>query len=252
MQRTVAVLVTAFALLLASCASTGEGTTSTTQPPVTSVPTTTVASPTTPPTTQAPTTTVPPTAVAPPTTSPASGVIDWDDPTVVVELGDGWTIQKCLGDGPFLCVERDGSPVGALEAMSYPVDSIDLLDPAADPADNLATFAEGFYEAIGTDRAAGCGDDYGFDPIGPNPVTLGGQEGIEYGFTGTMADGSPSELNIQYATIVGDQIISIAAIAYDEAGCLGRDDLSTWDSASLTEFRPYLKPVMEVTPLPEL
>ncbi len=44
----------------------------------------------------------------------------------------------------------------------------------------------------------------------------------------------------------------IVAIAYDEGGCPGRDDLSTWDSATLAEFRPLLEAVLRVTPLPAI
>ena len=83
----------------------------------------------------------------------------------------------------------------------------------------------------------------------PQPITLGDTPGISFGYIGTMRDGSPSELNLQYAAVVGDQIVSIVAIAYDE-GCPGRDDLSGFRSSELAEFRPYLEEVLTTTPLP--
>lgn len=241
MQRTLAALGTALALFTGGCAGEGTGTNAPpTSPPSSAPPPSTVASPTT----------VAP-ASTPPTTDAAASVIDWDDPSVVVDLGEGWTIGACEGEAPFLCVERDGNIVGGLEAISYPVDSFDALDPAAAPAENLDTFVAEFHEAMSTDRASGCGADYGFESIGPDPFVLGGHEAIGYGFAGTLADGSPSELNLQYATIVGDTIVSVVAIAYDEGGCPGRDDLSTWDSATLSEFRSRMEQVLEVSPLPE-
>lgn len=149
-----------------------------------------------------------------------------------------------------MCVERDGRPVGSIEAISYPISSFDNLDSAAAADINLLAFAKAFHEAVAADRAAGCGPDYGFEKLGPDEFTLGGSSGIFYGFVGNLADGAPSELNQQYATIVGDQVISITAIAYDEGGCPGRDDTSTWDSLTLSEFRPFLERALHDSPLP--
>ncbi|MGH8946084.1 MAG: hypothetical protein ACRDVL_08045 [Acidimicrobiia bacterium] len=192
---------------------------------------------------------------APMPDQPRDGVgamVDWEDTGKVVELQDGWTVHACEGDAPVLCVEREGLPVGVVEAIAYPVSSFDDLDPAADPGTNLRAFAQGFVEAIGADRAAGCGPEYEFQPIPVEAFVLGGTPGIAYGFVGTMPDGRSSELNLQYATIVGDQVLSIVAIAYDGGGCPGRDELSTFDSDTLADFRPHLESLLHESPLPEL
>lgn len=181
-----------------------------------------------------------------------SAVVDWKDPSKVTDLGDGWTIQACEGDGPFLCVERDGVNVGTLEGIAFPVASFDALDPDGDVAANLATFANDFHESLEADRTATCGDGYVFDRLGPETFGMGGTPGIFYGYRGTMADGSPAELNLQYATIAGDQIVAITAIAYDEGQCPGRDDTSSWDSETLSEFRSRLERVIQESPLPDL
>ena len=39
---------------------------------------------------------------------------------------------------------------------------------------------------------------------------------IAFGFSGQNADGSSSELNLQYATVHGDDVVLITAAAYDE------------------------------------
>ncbi|MGH8957074.1 MAG: hypothetical protein ACRDVK_00200 [Acidimicrobiia bacterium] len=135
---------------------------------------------------------------------------------------------------------------------SYPIGSFDDLDPRGDPRENLELFASGFAEAIGSDRAAGCGPDHGFDPFPVGDFVLGGTPGIGFGFVGTLPDGEPSELNLQYATVVGDQILSVVAIAYDEGGCPGRDDLSGFDSSTLAEFRPRLEAILHESPLPAI
>ncbi len=177
--------------------------------------------------------------------------MDWFDPAVVAEVEGGWAVHACEGDAPLLCVERDGVTVGTIDAMAYPVSSFDDLDPSDDAAANLRTFAEGFVEALGEDRAAGCGSDYQFTPLPSESFPIGGA-GIFYGFEGHLADGSPSEVNLQYATIVGDSIVTMVAIAYDDGGCPGRDDTSGWDSATLTEFRPWLEMVLVDSPLPDI
>lgn len=189
-----------------------------------------------------------------PNQPPTSGtaVIDWEDPAKGVQLDGGWAVQACEGEGAFLCVERDGQTVGVVEATSFPIGSFDVLDPRGDPRENLELFASGFAEAIGSDRAAGCGSDYDFDSIPVSDFVLGGTPGIEFGFVGTLPDGKPSELNLQYATVVGDQILSIVAIAYDEGGCPGRDELSSFDSATLAEFRPRLEAILHESPLPDI
>ncbi len=177
-------------------------------------------------------------------------VVDWVDPAQAVELDGGWTVAACEGDAPLLCVARDGAPVGVVEAAAYPLASFPLLDPGAGDAANLRAIAADFVEAMRADRAAGCGTDYGFEPIEPEPFELGDAAGLAYGFTGTRADGAPSELNLQYTAIESGRIVSIVAIAYDEGGCPGRDDLSSFDSATLAAFRPHLEAILHATPLP--
>lgn len=187
-----------------------------------------------------------------PSQAPPAAQVDWVDSTKSVQLEGGWTVSACEGDAPLLCVARNGAPVGVVEATAYPVDSFDDLDPQGEASDNLRELAAGFVEALRQDRDAGCPEGYDFDPHDPVEIELGGNEALAYGYTGTMPDGSPSELNLQYSTIVGDRIISIVAIAYDEGGCPGRDDLSGFDSAQLAEVRDQLEALLQASPLPEV
>ena len=142
--------------------------------------------------------------------------VDWGDSGRRVIFDIGWSIYACDGDAPLLCVEKDGRPVGVVEAMAHPIGSFPDLDTEESPQSTLRTFAAGFVDSLRRDRAEGCGPDYGFAPMAPQPITLGDTPGISFGYIGTMRDGSPSELNLQYAAVVGDQIVSIVAIAYDE------------------------------------
>lgn len=181
-----------------------------------------------------------------------AGLIQWDEPDHVANLGSGWTVRACDGLGGFLCVERDGVQVGTLERMTSALSSFDNVDPAADSASNLANLADGFHDAIGSDLAEGCPADYVFEKLGPDAFVLAESPGIFFGFVSMLPDGAPLDMNLQYATIVGSQVISITAGAY-KGGCLGRDDLATlgtWDSITLSEFRPFLEAALHDSPLP--
>lgn len=179
-------------------------------------------------------------------------IVDWTDPNSAVTFDDGWGIAACEGDAPLLCAEKGGASVGTIEAAAYPMASFEGLDPAAGAEENLVAFADGFLKALGDDRAAGCGPDYFFEPLEIRDFVVAASPGVAFGFEGVMPDGSPSELNLQYATIIEDKVISITAIAYDEGGCPGRDELSGFRTVDLVEFRPHLESVLHESPLPPL
>lgn len=194
------------------------------------------------------TTSLPPAATTPTTAVPVT--IDWTDPDTVTELGEGWSVAACEGGATLLCVSRDGKEAGVVEALAYPLESFDGYDPAATPADTLALIAEDFLASMKADRRAGCGGDYHFEAMPPRDFILGGLPGISYGFVGTLGDGSPSELNLQYSTVINENLVLVVAAAYDEGGCPGKDELLSFDSAGLAEFRPHLERLLEASPLP--
>lgn len=177
--------------------------------------------------------------------------IEWGNPDARVVFDEvGWVIAACDGDGPLLCVERDGRHVGAVEAAAYPLDTMNRLDPSAPREVILDDFAGHFFDDMSADRRVGCGTGYVFERIEPRPFPLGDTTGIAFGFVGTMADGRASELNLQYATVVEDRIVLLTAAAYDDDGCPGRDDLGGFRSRELADFRPYLEDVLDGSPLP--
>ena len=203
-----------------------------------------------PGTTHAPEPTAPSTTVPDPDPDVDTPILYWNDSSRTTNLGRGFTASACPGDAPLLCVFKDGEQVGYLEALAFPIASFPSLDPDADTDTNLALFADGFFDDMAADRATGCGDEYMFERIDPERIVLGKTPGIVFGFAGTMPNGDPSEYNLQYATIVGDTILTIVAAAYDEGGCPGRDELSAFRSADLIELRPHLEPALHESPLP--
>ncbi len=180
----------------------------------------------------------------------SAGLIQWSDPAHTADLGGGWTARVCDAGGDLLCVEKDRVAAGTVEARSLPLSSFKDLNSEAATSVKLNAVAEGFHESVGSDRTAACPTDYSVEILGPERFRLAGDPGMFYGFVGTLGDGAPSELNLQYASIVGDQVVVLAAIAYDEGGCPGRGGLSNWDSIALSEFRPFLEPALEDSPLP--
>lgn len=237
--RPTLVLLT-LSLVVAACSSDGSDAESTT----TTAPTTTSA----PTTTPEPTTTMPPSTTT--TTTPPAMAIDWDDRATAVELPDGWTVSHCEGSAPLLCVARNGEVVGVVERFIADPHTYSGYDPKADDDANLRAIAADFVDAFAADRAAGCGDGYDLEALEPETFPWGGGSGLAYGFAGTTADGSPSEYNLQYSTISHGRLIFLVAAAYDEGGCPGKDDLISFDTATLEAFEPHLEALLANSPLP--
>ena len=228
-------ILLALSLVIAACGNDGaEAGSTTTQPTTTTAPTTTTVAP------QTTTTTAPPMSVQ----------IDWDDPDMDVELPDGWAVSRCEGSAPLLCVAHDGEVVGVVERFIADPLTYSAYDSEADDAANLRAIAADFVEAFAADRAVGCGDGYVLEPIEPEPFEWGGTSGLAYGFRGTTADGTPSEYNLQYSTISHGRLIFLVSAAYDEGGCPGKDDLISFDTATLAAFQPHLETLLVDSPLP--
>ena len=227
-------LVLVLGLLGAACGTEGATSTTTTTTPAT--------------TTTSPTTTTEPTTTTTLPVTPA--VIDWDDPNMGVELGEGWTVTHCEGSAPLLCVARDGEVVGVVERFIADPHTYSAYDHEADDDTNLRAIAADFIEVFATDRSAGCGDDYVVEPLEPEGFEWGGAPGLAYGFRGTAGDGTPSEYNLQYSTISEGRLIFLVAAAYDEGGCPGKDDLVSFDSATLEAFQPHLETLLADSQLP--
>jgi hypothetical protein len=239
MRTRVFPLLLVLSLFVAACGAEGadgEATTSTTEPTTTTAPATTTS-------TTAPTTTT----TAPPETPV---VIDWDDRAMTVELGVGWTVSHCEGSAPLLCVARDGDVIGVIERFIADPHTYTVYDSEVDDALNLRAIATDFIDAFIADRAAGCGQDYVLEPLEPETFEWGGTPGLAYGFRGTAADGTPSEYQLQYSTISHGRLILLVASAYDEGGCPGKDDLTSFGTADLEAFEPHLETLLANSPLP--
>lgn len=134
----------------------------------------------------------------------------------------GWTVAACDGSGPFLCVEHSGEPIGSVSTAIYPIADFDFLEVGGDAETNLRALANDYIRAFIDDRAAGCGSDYVVEPVTPASFVLAGTPGLSFGFDGTMQDGRPSEMNVQYAAVVEKHIVAVVVSAHADDGGPGR------------------------------
>ena len=116
--------------------------------------------------------------------------VDWRARTVTPSSVGPWEVRFCEGDGPLICLHRDGTLRGALEVNTFPLDSFD--DPSLD------AIAEDTVRTFQADRKDGCGADYVVraDPKRSYPVL--GTDGRRYGWS-VPKDGAIVERNLTYA-----------------------------------------------------
>jgi hypothetical protein len=178
--------------------------------------------------------------------------IDLSDRTVSVRAGD-LTIAFCDGDGPFLCISRNGEHLGSIEYASTPLGSYDVvrdvLAAGGDHDQALRAHASDFLASFEHDRPAGCGPDYQVVPEGPTPVTVAERDGMRVGFRG-MRDGRTLERVMLHAVIEGDTFYSFTTSGYEPDGCLSQE--SHFRVAELDAFAPLLDRILAQTTLPPL
>jgi len=137
-------------------------------------------------------------------------------------MGDGYVLGPCSGDADqFACISRNGSVIGSAEHLALPADNFDLLDGVDDPAESIELIAADYVSTFTADREATC-PNLEFVPLAPTISTIGGREGLTYGFE-ELDGGRVVEKNVIYG-VRGDETIdlfSFSAIA--EGACLSNE-----------------------------
>jgi hypothetical protein len=174
------------------------------------------------------------------TTAVAAVTVDWEALALDVDLGDGFHARHCEGDAPLLCIERAGVPVGVVELMDFP----------AEDGPPLAERIADLYRTTTADRAQGCAPGYRFQGDAPQPARVAGGDGLRYGFTGTFADGLPSERTIGWMVVRGDVVTVISAAADEAHGCLPPEGAGHFAVATLTAAAPALERLVAGSRLP--
>jgi hypothetical protein len=180
------------------------------------------------------------TATATATATAKPLIVDWEDPGLDVDLGGGVRARHCEGDAPLLCIERAGVPVGVVELLDLPAgDHQPLGDRIAD-----------VYRTTKQDRAQGCPAGYWFEPVPPEPASVAGGAALRYGFTGSFADGRPSERTIAWMVDRGETVTVLAAAADEPDGCLPPEGAGHFTLATLEAAAPGLERLVAGSRLP--
>ena len=182
----------------------------------------------------------PPTSTTTATTAPAPVAVDWEAPGLDVAIGAGLRARHCEGDAPLLCIERAGIPVGVVELIDLPAGEARPLE------DRIADL----YRSTAADRAQGCPAGYRFETEAPRRATVGGGEGLRYGFTGTFADGRPSERTIAWMVERGEVITVVVAAADEADGCLPPEGAGHFTTATLDAAAGALERLVAGSRLP--
>lgn len=204
----------------------------------------------------APTATPPPAGTPTPSEPEAPGV---DAPIAVdlapggdaVPLDNGWTVQHCEGDAPFVCVrDGEGTLRGTVEYLAYPASEA-MTEAVANGtvAAALEAMVEEQHAAIAADRAEGCGPtyDYRAEPVRLTTLRTGAPAAV-YGFSGVV-DGDEIERQRSYFTVHDGQVWILSAPASDPEGCMATD-LDEFTPTDLTRFEPYLERIVAGSQLP--
>lgn len=187
-------------------------------------------------------------AVRPSPPEPAPIAVDWSDPQLSVEAGDGWTIRRCTTAVPALCVDLNGAPAGHVLMEDVP----SLGQEGSQSADlkqaTLAVRTQTVYGLLQRHRTERCGPTYTVETVSPRPMELREGPGLKYGAAGSHG-GRVVERTIGYRLLRGEIETLIEATAIEPGTCLTPED-PTFTVEQLAAFEPVLDRVAAGSHLP--
>jgi hypothetical protein len=180
--------------------------------------------------------------------SPAAITVDWTDPQLAVDAGDGWIIRRCASQVPALCVDRNGAPAGHVMMEDLPSLGQELAGSDDLKQAILAVRTQTVYGLLRRHRAEKCGATYSVDTVTPRPVRVAAGTGLRYEGTGSQ-DGHVVERTIGYRLLRGKVETLIEATAIEPGSCLTPED-PTFRIAQLESFEELLERVVAGSRLP--
>jgi hypothetical protein len=180
---------------------------------------------------------------------PAPIRVDWADPGLSVDAGDGWTIVRCAGEHIALCVEKDGEPAGHILMEDLPSIGEELTNSQDQVQATLAVRTQTIYRELRRHRAEQCGEGYQVDTGVPKPAPVAGLTGLAYEATGRK-DGKAVERTLGYRVFREGIETLIEATAIEPGVCLVPED-PTFSVAQLREFEGLLERLVAGSVLPE-
>ncbi len=161
------------------------------------------------------------------TTIPAMPTdFDWWHP-VLVDLGGGWELGPCTGEGTELCFEHpEQGRRGILELFRFraPEDA------------NLNNHAARFVEDFVADRTRGCGAEYRVEAEPLQALALPDGSALRYGFHGGSSGAPDTERTVQWAGVREGVLVIVTLNAYDPGSCVtGEGEGSLDDQTEVLE-----------------
>jgi hypothetical protein len=154
--------------------------------------------------------------------------VDWTSRTATV-TGTDLGVAFCEGEAPLLCITSpEGGSLGVIEHAEF------------EAVPDLDAFAADFAASMETDRTEHCNPSFELEPDETTPTTLFGEDGVRYGYTGTVA-GELVERVVGHAAIVDDRLHLVVANFLADDGCLARE--SELPIAMVDDVEPILDAV---------
>lgn len=170
-------------------------------------------------------------------TSPNSNE-SWSDILGVASAPEGWQVSLC--ENPvLLCVEADGTQIGTIERLSYPLSEAQDISDQAATLEFLQDWVEEHYATIEGDRTT-ADNTLQFSKLVPEEISVGSLPGLRYGFRTTHADDRLFETAIGYVATDGETlyIFTTGVMGNEEAGFFTTE-------TALETFEPHLDQIIQ-------
>lgn len=175
--------------------------------------------------------------------------MNWADPNLLVDAGDGWTIVRCDSEHIALCVNQNGKPAGHVLMEDLPSIGEELTSSQDQVQATLAVRTQTIYRELRRHRSERCGEDYRVETSVPRPVAVAGLTGLGYEAAGRL-EGKVVERTIGYRVFRDGIETLIEATAIEPGTCLIPEE-PTFTVAQLRAFQDVLARVVAGSLLPE-
>lgn len=144
-----------------------------------------------------------------------AATVDWPARTSDIPAVGGLDIAFCDGDAPLLCVNIGDDVQGVIEHVNRPGEGKDLVQGAE-------AWTAKFFASITADRRKACDASYELTPEPTRDVTVAGQPGFRYSYSGAVG-GEPMERVIGFGVVIGADLHLIVTNALADNACLFRE-----------------------------
>jgi hypothetical protein len=176
---------------------------------------------------------------------------------------EGWRVEPCAGNGPFLCIFTGDEHLGNVELSFFPVvtlpefqgmlTSAGVVSATFDYRDSeqrakatvaLRAFVDNYHSIFEEDRKTLYGETARYNRLETRQVAIGALPGVGYGFSIVKQDESVAERWLLYSAFDGDILYTIVAhYMPDSIGTFPSDE-------QLVTFEPHFAKIATGLRLP--